>query len=237
VRASAHGAGENGEAPQRARGSAWLQPTRAEEARRTEEPPAAGEPCHEGVTPPGRRRHLRRVRTFAELEARYQEQPPPPRAAGLLELIVVRRGEGRHDTPETAELDLDSGLVGDRWAHDRRRDPAAQLTLMDARVARLLAGAELPLHTPGDNLLVDLDLGVAALPVGSRVRVGSAVVEVTALPHAGCRKFSARFGQDALRWVNWHAHRERRLRGVNARVVQAGTIAVGDRVEVVPASI
>jgi MOSC domain-containing protein YiiM len=81
---------------------------------------------------------------------------------------------------------------------------------------------------PGDNVIVELDLGEAALPVGTRLRLGSAVIEITAKVHAGCSKFRARMGDDALRWINAAPHRSRRLRGVFARIMSVGTVSVGD---------
>jgi MOSC domain-containing protein YiiM len=102
---------------------------------------------------------------------------------------------------------------------------------MSARVAELIADGA-PVDLPGDNLLVDLDLSAGALPIGARVRVGSALLEVSPMPHTGCRKFAERFGQDALRWVNWKEHRDRRLRGVNCRVLEPGNVSVGDRCQV-----
>ena len=51
---------------------------------------------------------------------------------------------------------------------------------------------------------------------------------MTADPHLGCGKFSRRFGVDALKFVNSKVGRELRLRGVNTRVVEPGTIRRGD---------
>ena len=91
-----------------------------------------------------------------------------------------------------------------------------------------------PLHLPGDNLLVNLDLGTHALPIGSRLRAGAALLEVTKKPHNGCKKFMARFGEDALGWINDDQGRARKLRGINCRVIEAGTIRVSDAIEIVP---
>ncbi len=84
----------------------------------------------------------------------------------------------------------------------------------------------------GYALLVDLDLSAGALPAGTRLAVGTAVVELSATPHTGCARFSARFGSDALRWINTPEGREQRRRGANARVIQAGTVRVGDPVRI-----
>jgi MOSC domain-containing protein YiiM len=173
------------------------------------------------------------MRTFDELEALWSAAPSPPSERGTVRLLCVRRAPSQHETPETVELTVREGLVGDRWsrATDHEPDPEAQVTLMMAAVAELVAAGTQPLHEAGDNILVDYDISVDNLPAGSRLRIGEAVLEVSASPHTGCSKFSGRFGQDALRWVNWRHWRERRLRGVNCRVVSGGTIRLGDPVE------
>ena len=149
-----------------------------------------------------------------------------------VELITIRLGEGRHETPDRVTLSPEGGVHGDRWALGRRRDPDAQVTLMDARVARLLASGGAPLHSAGDNFLVDLDLSIDALPVGTTLRLGSALVEVTAAPHTGCKKFRERFGPAALEWVNASTNRPLRRRGINCRVRSGGEVAVGDPVAI-----
>ena len=88
----------------------------------------------------------------------------------------------------------------------------------------------------GDQLHLDLDLSLANLPPGTRLALGSAVIEVTAKPHLGCAKFVDRFGRDAMRFVNSPVGRELRLRGLNARVVVAGTVRPGDEVRKLPAT-
>ena len=103
---------------------------------------------------------------------------------------------------------------------------------MNVRVTRLVAGDRQPLDAPGDNFLVNLDLAESALPGGTRLRLGGALLEVSALPHTGCKTFRERFGLEALKWVN--ADRPQRLRGLNCRVLEAGRVAVGDPVSVAP---
>lgn len=80
----------------------------------------------------------------------------------------------------------------------------------------------------GDQLYLDLDLGRENLPPGTRLAVGSAVIEVTAAPHTGCRKFADRFGREAMVFVNSGIGRERNLRGINARIVVSGDVRIGD---------
>jgi hypothetical protein len=167
------------------------------------------------------------VLTAIDLETRWASAEPAPQGTGTVRLICVRLGEGVHETPERAEVTVEDGLVGDRWGQGRR-DLDAQITLMNVRVAELIGG---PLDLPGDNFQVDLDLSEAALPVGTRLRLGEALLEVSPAPHTGCKTFRARFGLDALTWVN--GHRDRRLRGMNCRVVESGPVAVGDPIAVV----
>jgi MOSC domain-containing protein YiiM len=171
-------------------------------------------------------------RSFDELERAWAAWPPLPRDRGTISMLVVRKPEGRREMPQQIELSVADGVAGDRWANGGR-DIEAQVTVMIARVAELVAAPAFGPDEVGDNILVDLELAVDNLPAGARVRVGGAVLEVTAKPHAGCKKFSGRFGQDALRWVNWKPHRARRLRGLHAFVVEPGIVSVGDAIEVV----
>lgn len=169
------------------------------------------------------------------LDARLPELRALPSGEGTLALIVVRPREGERETPSTAELTTEDGVAGDRWRSTRTvtlpdgsLDPGNQLTLMSSRMLGLIAARE-RWPIAGDNLVVDMGLGVEGLPVGTRLAIGgSAVVEISEEPHTGCAKFSARFGSEALKFVNSPEGRQLRLRGVNAKVVVPGTISTGD---------
>jgi hypothetical protein len=179
-------------------------------------------------------RHL----TTAELEAGLEEIERAPADAGTVELIVCRPAEGEREVLAEGVLDLTEGLVGDMWLRrgsrrtpDGSANPNAQLTLMGARVVDLVAAGEKERWAlAGDQLYVDFDISVANLPPGTRLALGSAVIEVTPEPHTGCAKFHARFGGDAHRFVNTKAHRHLRLRGLNAKVIEPGTVATGDTI-------
>ena len=132
-------------------------------------------------------------------------------------------------------LNVTEGLVGDNWKTrgsknmpDGSANPDMQVNIMNARVIALLAGDKDRWQLAGDELFIDLDLSAANLPAGTRLALGSAILEITATPHTGCNKFAARFGTDATNFVNSPLGRELHLRGVNARVLQSGTIRVGD---------
>ena len=159
-----------------------------------------------------------------------------PRDVGTVELVVRRPAEGEREVLEEGVLDLERGLLGDDWSdrNDRRGrtpNPGTQVTLMNARTITLLAGDDRERWAlAGDQLYVDLDLSKDNLPPGTRLGVGSAVLEVSDVPHTGCDKFTARFGSAATRFVNKPPGRDLRLRGMNTRVVQPGTVRPGDEI-------
>jgi MOSC domain-containing protein YiiM len=181
-------------------------------------------------------------RTTDELEAGLDVVRDAPRDGGTLDLIVRRPAVGEREVLERAELSADVGVVGDTWRErgsrhtdDGSAEVERQLTLMSSRAIALFASDPARWPLAGDQLYVDLDLSADNLPIGTRLQVGDAVVEVTAKPHTGCAKFADRFGIDAARFVNSPAGKELRLRGINAAVVEPGTVRAGDAItKVVP---
>jgi hypothetical protein len=172
---------------------------------------------------------------LGRLEESLDDIRRAPADAGTVELIVARPAVDQRVVVTEARLDLKDGLDGDTWrarGSSRRPDgsanPEAQLTLMNARVAEAVAGERDRWPLAGDQLYVDLDISIANLPPGSRVQIGSAVIEFSAEPHTGCAKFIARYGVDAQKFVNSEVGRELRLRGANCRVVVPGTVRQGD---------
>lgn len=174
--------------------------------------------------------------TLAQLEAGLDEIIRyTPKDKGRLMMIVRRPADGVREELDEAQLDPVEGLVGDTWrirASKRTADgsahPDMQLNIMNARVADLIAHGRGRMALAGDQLFIDLDLTGANLPPGTRLAIGSAEIEVTAQPHTGCEKFIQRFGVDAAKFVNSPRGRELHLRGINAKVVKAGTIRLGD---------
>lgn len=156
-----------------------------------------------------------------------------PRVEGIVELIVRRPAVGQREVVDEALVDLERGLVGDNWSSrgrsgGRPANPDAQVTVMGSRAAALAAGDRHRWALAGDQLYVDLDLSEANLPPGARLAVGAAVLEVTEEPHTGCRKFAERFGLEMLEIFNSPEGRALNLRGINTRVVEPGTVRVGD---------
>ena len=176
-------------------------------------------------------RHLSRQ----ELEAGLDEVRRSPLDNGVVKLIVRRPTVDAREVLIEGRLDLVDGLVGDSWRHRRSSrtpdgspHPEMQLNVMNARAAALVAQDDTRWALAGDQLYVDLDLSAANLPPGTQLAIGTAVIEVTPEPHTGCGTFVARFGVEAMKFVNSAIGRELRLRGMNAKVVEPGTIRVGD---------
>lgn len=191
-------------------------------------------PRHDGPVTVTARRH----RSRTALESGLDLLRAAPAGAGTLDLVVRRPANGEREVLAEGVLDGAAGLVGDNWldratkravADGRHLD--AQLTVMSARMVGLLGDTAEERALAGDQLYVDLDLSHANLDTGSRLAIGErAVVEVTAKPHNGCRKFLVRYGEDAVAFVNSPAGKELRLRGLNARVVTPGPVRPGDLV-------
>ena len=176
-------------------------------------------------------RHL----TMKELEDGLDEVRDSPEDAGILKMIVRRPAIGQREVLSEGELHPADGLVGDNWKSrgssrtpDGSADPDMQLNVMNARCAALVAQDNNRWQLAGDQLYVDLDLSEDNLPPGTRLSLGAAVIQVSEQPHTGCGKFVSRFGADAMKFVNSRLGKRFRLRGLNARVIQPGTVRAGD---------
>ena len=169
------------------------------------------------------------------LEAGLDHVRDSPQDRGRLVLVVRRPAAGQRDLPEEALLNQVTGLDGDNWltrgsssTPDGSAHPDKQVTVINARLAELVAGGTEQMALAGDQLYVDLDLSVDNLPAGSLLAVGEAVLRVSEAPHTGCAKFVERFGAEAMRFVNSRTGRRLRLRGMNTRIVVPGTVRLGD---------
>ena len=173
--------------------------------------------------------------TLADLEAGLDHVRDSPKEQGVLELIVSRPEEDAREVMALADLDIELGLVGDTWqdrpsarSADGKAHPDMQITIMNSRVAALVAGDKERWQLSGDQLFADIDLSAENMPPGTRISVGPAILEATDQPHTGCKKFSARFGIDALQLISSPIGKELQLRGINCKVVQGGEIKPGD---------
>jgi hypothetical protein len=176
-------------------------------------------------------------RTTEDLEAALDHIRAAPADLGHVDLVVRRPAEGEREVLAAGELHPAHGLVGDNWAQrgssrtdDGSSHPDMQLNVINARLSTYVAVDPERRALAGDQLHLDLDLSLANLPPGTRLALGTAVIEVTEIPHTGCAKFVERFGRDAMRFVNSPRGRELRLRGLNAKVVVAGVVRPGDEV-------
>ena len=172
---------------------------------------------------------------MAEIERAMPNVLSVPQDTGRIEMIVRRPKTNKREIVESGVLDISEGLVGDNWrtrgssrTNDGFGHPEMQLNVMNYRFAALIAGDRVRVPLAGDQLFVELDLSTANLPPGTQLQIGDAVIEITAIPHLGCKKFVERFGLDAMKFANSEFGREHNLRGVNAKVVKSGQIKNGD---------
>ncbi len=175
--------------------------------------------------------------TTEQLHAGLAHIEGAPKDNGTLEMVIRRPAVGEREVLDVGELSVTEGVVGDNWkdrpssrSEDGLAHPDMQLNVMNARVTDLVAQTRDRWPLAGDQLYVDFDLSEANVPPGTKLAMGTAVIEVTDQPHTGCAKFTQRFGLDAHRFVNNKETSHLHLRGINAKVVQAGHIRPGDTV-------
>ena len=177
------------------------------------------------------------VATVSEQLAALAEQGFPKETAAVEAIFIRLVDEGREDLQEV-ELTKADGVKGDRWRataskrlEDGSPDPRTQITLMNSKVLDCVSGGRDRWELAGDQLILDLDLSEENLPVGQRLKIGDALVEVTEIPHTGCAKFRRRYGAESLDYINGEGREGLRLRGVYVKVVEEATVKVGDVVK------
>ena len=179
--------------------------------------------------------------TMDQLMAGLDEIRQSPREGGVVEMIVSRPDVDAREILDEGRICAVEGLVGDNWrtrgssqTSDDFGHPEMQLTLMNSRAIQLIAQDRSRWCLAGDQFFVDLDLSHENLPHGTRLKLGSSVIEITSEPHTGCKKFVQRFGLDAMKFVNSEIGGQLNLRGVNAKVIEDGIVRVGDAVTKCP---
>jgi hypothetical protein len=160
-----------------------------------------------------------------------------PSNQGVLQLIVARPAEDQRKELEQATLDIDQGLVGDNWRNrsssrtaDGSAHPDMQITLMNSRVIELICQQKSDWQMAGDQLYADIDVSQENMPPGTKLAIGESELEVTDQPHTGCKKFSTRFGIDALKFISDKEGKSRQMRGIYLKVIKNGVIKTGDLV-------
>ncbi|MEM7408462.1 MAG: MOSC domain-containing protein [Pseudomonadota bacterium] len=152
------------------------------------------------------------------LEALRQQFPLP----GNVEWIGVRPArELPMSVREQAVLNK-SGMAGDRF--NAKRNDTRTVTLIQAEhlvaLASLLRRERIDPAELRRNIVVS-GINLLALK-GQCFKVGAAVLEMTGLCHP-CSKMERRLGPGAYNAMRGHG-------GITARVITAGTIALGDEV-------
>lgn len=171
------------------------------------------------------------------LNARREWALDAPKDNAPILTLCVRPAEGEREFTQTLRLDPEQGVVGDRWLRktwiylpDGQPDPRIQVCLMGSRVLELVRREGNGAMHPGDNIIADMDFSEANLPVGQRLRVGTAVIEVSDVFNTACSKWQQRYGADSLKWINLPENKPLRLRGILALVVEAGEVRLTDTI-------
>ena len=174
--------------------------------------------------------------TFAECEAALAHINAAPLDGAVIERLCFRTDYAERSFPETLELSVERGIIGERWAHsawlklpDGSPDPRIQVSIFSQRVVDLCWRDRAGTLHPGDPIVVDMNLGVENMQVGTRLQAGTSIVEVSDKFNAACVKWKKRYGDESLRWINMAENRPFRLRGILCKIVQDGVVRVGDR--------
>ena len=181
--------------------------------------------------------------TVDELDARWSNVPVATRDHGKVLQVCVRPDLDQRAFPEVLELCPKRGAIGDRWERrswmhlaDGSPDPRVQVAVASGRMLDFLTSLTGCDHHPGDTLIVDLELSVENLPVGTRLAVGSGVMEISEVENDACAKFATHYGNDVFEWIRAEANRGKRLRGLFAQVVTGGVVRNGDEIRIVSGS-
>lgn len=142
---------------------------------------------------------------------------------GIVRAICISKVRGTAKTQvKEAELTPEWGIIGD--AHGGNWHRQVSMLSVEKIEAFRERGAEVEFGAFGENLVVE-GFDFAALPVGSRFCIGTAILEMTQIGkecHNHCQIYQ-RMGECIM-------PRE----GVFARVLRGGSIKTGDKAELLP---
>lgn len=174
--------------------------------------------------------------TMAELQAALDHIRAAPRDNAPIDTLCFRPDRNERTFPDELTLTVDQGIPGERWLKspwltlpDGSPDPRIQVSILPRRVLDAVWLDRDTTPHPGDTMVVDIETSFESLPPGTRLRAGTAVIEVTDAYNDGCVKWRARYGDDAKDWLVTPDNYDLRLRGILCRIVQDGVVRVGDR--------
>lgn len=151
-----------------------------------------------------------------------------PKDEAAIDILCQRPNFGERLYPDSLEVSPEAGIKDERWLKhpwstldDGSPDPRIQISILPRRVFDLVVQDKI--H-PGDTIVADIDTSFDNLPVGQRLEIGTAEIEVTDLFNDGCVKWKVRYGADAKKWLVLPEHLKYRLRGVLCKITKAGVI-------------
>lgn len=175
--------------------------------------------------------------TRSELDLALADVLNAPKTGAAVEILCRRPGRNQREFPRNLRLTQAGGITGDYemrtpWLKlsDGSPDPRIQVSILPARVLNLLWRDRVNTIHPGDTFVADLDVTLANMPVGTRLKIGDATIEVSDLWNDGCVKWKVRFGREAYDWTSDPRHESLRLRGIYCRVVEDGDVQLGDMI-------
>lgn len=175
--------------------------------------------------------------TADELSNALPDVLAAPVTDGPVHLLCTRPAYNKRVFPDRITLTCAQGIVGDfemtkPWLKlaNGSPDPRIQVSILSLRVLNLVWRNRTTTVHPGDAIIADINTAEANLPIGSLIRVGTAVLRVSDLWNDGCVKWKVRYGRDAYKWVSAPAHQHLRLRGIFCSIEEDGHVALGNKI-------
>lgn len=174
--------------------------------------------------------------TFDTLEQALPHILAAPKNETTVDQLCFRPDRNEREFPQQLTLTRDQGVPNERWLSEPwlRDDTGAphrgiQVSILSRRVWDAVRVSDDMIH-PGDTIIADLDTSMDNLPLGTRLRVGTAVIEVSDVYNEGCVKWKARYGSEAKDWLVTPKNRPLRLRGILCSIEEDGVVKLGDQI-------